>query len=265
MSLVTIENLSAGYGKEKIVRNISFAVNEGELAGLVGLNGSGKSTLAKAICNLLPHEGNVFINGAAAEKQKPKDLANLISYMPQHSGLGLDISVLDVVLMGFNAKLRLLESPSRAMKEQAVKTIELVGLSEKIYSNYMTLSEGQKQLVILARALVSEADFMVLDEPESALDFSVRYKLMRLAGAWIADGHRAGLAILHDLSLALNCCSRLILLKDGEICGMIAPKKDTLEEMEQNLQKVYGDVSLIKNTDSRGKEVFTMIHNSEEE
>ncbi|MCQ2520520.1 MAG: ABC transporter ATP-binding protein [Lachnospiraceae bacterium] len=263
MSLAEIRNITAGYDKENVLENVSFDINCGELVGVLGANGSGKSTLVKAVSNLLPHNGNVVVGEKTIENLKPYETAGIISYIPQHSGLNIDISVLDVVLMGFNSKLKILENPGREMLERAKATIELVGLKDKAESNYLTLSEGQKQLVILARALVSDGKLLVMDEPESALDFNVRYKIMSLVKKQIQGENRAGLLVLHDTTLALNNCDRLILLKDKKIVGIIDLHNDTIESAEEKLSLIYGEISLVKTAGKTGRESLIMICDSE--
>ena len=134
MSLMNIRNLTAGYGKENIVEDISFILESGGIIGVLGLNGSGTSTLIKAICNLLPHSGETVILDQALEKQKAKDIAKVISYIPQHSGITMDISVMDVVMMGFNARLKLWENPGKAMYEKAKLEVILFSESEDIHT-----------------------------------------------------------------------------------------------------------------------------------
>lgn len=262
MSMISVENISAGYSKDNVVEQISFSINEGELIGILGANGCGKSTLAKAICNILPHSGKVSVDGKKIEELKVSQVANIISYIPQHSGISIDISVLDVVMMGFNARLRLLERPGKDMEAQAKSIIESLGLGDRVYDNFLQLSEGQKQLVILARALVSDGNFLVMDEPESALDFNVRYKLMKIVRKWIDEGNRAGMVILHDTMLALNNCDRLLLLKDKQIVGTIDLNNDTIEAIENNIKTIYGDISLVKNVSKNGKENLIMVCDS---
>lgn len=264
MSLINIENISAGYTKkDTIVDNISFKINEGELVGILGANGSGKSTLVKAICNILSHTGTVDIDGVIIEKQRVTDIADIISYIPQRSGISIDISVLDVVMMGFNSRLKFWQKPDKAMREKAKDSLLMLGLNDKADTNYMLLSEGQKQLVVLARALVSEGKLLVMDEPESALDFNVRYNIMRIIKNWIKNGKRAGLIILHDTMLALNNCDRLILLKDKQIVDIIDVHADTIESMETKLSKVYGKINLVKNISNSGKESIIMVCDSQ--
>ena len=112
--------------------------------------------------------------------------------------------------MGFNPKLRLLEHPNEEMRKKARKSLALVGLGEKENENYTSLSEGQKQLCILARTLVSEANLLLLDEPESALDFRFRYKMLEILRSWVSCENRGAIVTLHDGALALNYCDELL-------------------------------------------------------
>lgn len=268
MSLVNINNISAGYKtgitKENVIENVTFSIESGELVGILGANGSGKSTLAKAICNIIPHTGDVAINERQITALKAGELAKLISYIPQMSGLSIDISVLDVVLMGFNARLNLLGNPTNEMKDKAREVIKLVGLSDKINTNYMMLSEGQKRLVILARAVVNEGALLVMDEPESSLDFTVRYKLMNIIRNWVSKDSRAGLIILHDVMIALNSCDKLLLLKDKKIVGTVDLHNDTISTIEEQLKKIFGNISIIKAHSKDNNERLIMIYESEE-
>ena len=128
MSFFSVRGLSAGYGKKTVIENISFDIKEGEIAGLLGANGSGKTTLLKALCGILPHEGSCVLLGQPLEEMSPRQLAGLCSYIPQRSGISIDISALDVVLMGFHPRLGLLGRPSQKMRQKACEMLKLVGL-----------------------------------------------------------------------------------------------------------------------------------------
>ena len=244
MSFFTVQNLTAGYGKTPVIRDVSFELERGCLMGILGANGSGKTTLLKAICGILPHEGRCTLGGTQLERCTPRQLSRLCSYIPQRSGIGIDLSVLDVVLMGFNPRLGMLEHPDRAMRAAALQAIAQVGLDGKEHANYLHLSEGQKQLCILARTLVTESRLLLLDEPESALDFRYRYSMLDELRGWIASTQGSALVTLHDPVLALNDCDRLLLLRDGQLLGVMSPRSDSLETMERLLCGVYGPISL---------------------
>ena len=263
MSLLSVKNISAGYGKHNIIENISFDTDAGMLMGIIGANGSGKTTLLKAICGILPHQGTCSLEQTVLEKLSPKQIAKVISYIPQRSGISIDISALDVVLMGFNPKLGLLEQPTKKMKATAIAALEQVGLGGKEETNYLHLSEGQKQLCILARTLVSDSKLLLLDEPESALDFRFRYQMLSLLRSWVALGKRSAIVTLHDPSLALNFCDKLLLLADEGVLGILEPKAESLDKIEQMLSMVYGNISLQRCQNRKGESQIVILREGE--
>lgn len=246
MSLVKVNNLFIGYGKTIIVQDVSFQIRAGETVGLLGSNGCGKTTLLKGLAGILPARGEREVLGSDMGKLSVKECALLCHYIPQRSGISMDLSALDTVLMGFNAQLRLLETPTKEMREAAVSMLEIVGLKERLEENFQTFSEGQKQRVILARTLLAEKGLMLLDEPESAMDFRGRYELLELVREWIKEQQeeRAALISLHDPQLALNQCDRLLLMKDGQIVDTIETAMDSEEDIGRKLSVIYGPVSV---------------------
>ena len=244
MSFFSANHITAGYGNGHIIEDISFDLAEVSLMGILGANGSGKTTLLKAICGILPHEGSCLLENFRLEDLSVRQKAKLCGYIPQRSGISIDISVLDVVLMGFNPHMGLLEHPTKSMHTAARQALEQVGLAEKAQMNYLHLSEGQKQLCILARTLVAESKLLLLDEPESALDFRYRYRILSILRNWVQRNKSSAIITLHDPVLALNYCESLLLLSQGTALGTIHPKTDSIETMEQMLSKIYGNISL---------------------
>lgn len=264
MSFLQVSNIRAAYGKKEILHDVSFQVEAGQLVGILGANGSGKSTLLKSICGILPSQGTCMLEGIDLGTLPPRKLARLAGYIPQRSGISIDISAMDVVLMGFNPRLGLLEHPSASMRQQAADALQKVGLAGKEEQNYRTLSEGQKQLCILARTLCSDARLLLLDEPESALDFRFRYQMLEVLRHWVRQETRCALVALHDPSLAFNCCDQLLLLDEGRICHKLSPKTDSLTEMEDRLKALYGSISLHRCTDRKGNPQILMIKEDDE-
>lgn len=263
MSLFFAKDITAGYGKQPVIKDVSFSLDSGCLMGVLGANGSGKTTLLKAICGILPHEGTCELDGTALETLSSRQMAKQCSYIPQRSGITIDISCLDVVLMGFNPQLGLLEHPNNEMREKAVQALALVGLSGKEEANYLHLSEGQKQLCILARTLVSGSKLLLLDEPESALDFRFRYQMLERLKAWLTEARRAAIVTLHDGMLALNDCDKLLLLSEGTVLGTIHPRLDPLDKMEPLLSGIYGPVTLQRCRNRGGREYLVMLKEDE--
>lgn len=259
MSHLSVHQICAGYGRQNVIENISFQLEESCLTGIIGANGSGKTTLLKALCGILPHRGICTLDSAVLEQLSPRQIAAAVSYIPQRSGISIDISALDVVLMGFNPQLGLLEHPTQKMKHAAAAALAQVGLAGKEETNYLHLSEGQKQLCILARTLVSDSKLLLLDEPESALDFRFRYQMLEILRQWVAQSKRSAIVTLHDPALALNYCDRLILLANGGVLGILEPRTDSLDKMEQMLSQVYGRISLQRCTNRSGQPYLVML------
>ena len=264
MSFFSADHISAGYGKEHVISDVTFQTEAGSLTGIVGANGSGKTTLLKALCGILPHEGTCRLDGEVLEGKSARKMAQLCSYIPQRSGISIDISALDVVLMGFNSRLGLLEHPTAAMRQAAADALARTGLAGKEQTNYLHLSEGQKQLCILARTLVADSKLLLLDEPESALDFRFRYQMLSLLREWVAADRRAGIVSLHDPALALNFCDRLLLLGEGGLLGVAEPRRDPIDKTEQMLSMVYGKISLQRCRTRGGAEQLVMLREDEE-
>lgn len=263
MSFLEIDDLRAAYARKPILKGIALRADAGSITGILGANGSGKTTLLKAICGILPHDGACILDGQPLEGLSPRQTAKLCSYVPQRSGIEIDISALDVVLMGFNPHLDILERPAADMRRRALHALDRVGLGEISESNYAALSEGQKQLCILARTLVSSGKLLLLDEPESALDFRFRNRTLALLRQWCDEGARCMLIALHDPQLALNHCDQLALISDGRIAEILRPKADSIEEMERALGRIYGAVRLMRCTNRQGRDQLVMLAEEE--
>ncbi len=259
MSTFEAFGLCCGYGKKEVIRGVSFKVDGGTVAGVIGANGSGKTTLIKAIASILPHKGECRLDGEVLEKMTVSHLSRVCSYIPQRSGISIDISALDVVVMGLNPHLGIFERPSADMIKRAEEALELVGFTNRASINYMKLSEGQKSLCIMARSLVSTPRLFLMDEPEGALDFSVRHKALSIVKARVRKDGACALVSLHDPSLALGYCDKLLLIGDGVIVDEVFPQTDPVERVEEGLRKIYGDISIVKVAAKDGKERLIMI------
>ena len=259
MNLLTVTNLSAGYAGKQVIKDISFFVATKTIVGILGANGCGKTTLIKAIANLLPHTGSCQLDDTYLENASPRQLALLCGYIPQKSGISIDLTLLDVVLMGFNPKLSLLQSPTEQMKKEAFDALCSVGLGSRKDDNFQQLSEGQKQLCLLARTFVLKRRLLLLDEPESALDFRLRYETMGLLRTYVAKNNAAALVTLHDPSLALNYCDTLLVLSDCGLLGELQPFSTPISKMEPLLSSIYGTISLTTLSTRRGEKRLIMI------
>lgn len=170
--VLTVENAAFGYGKELLFDGLSFAVRPGEIVAVLGPNGAGKTTLLKCLMGMLKLKaGEVRIFGKDIRTQKERALFDDIAYVPQNRDFPASYTVLESVLIGLTGKMGIFSQPGKAEIEKAEETLRILGiptLSEKAMSD---LSGGEVQMVLLARALVKEPKILILDEPESGLDF----------------------------------------------------------------------------------------------
>jgi len=241
-----IDRLTGGYPGRFLLRDLSFTVQEGQMAALLGLNGSGKTTIIKLICGLLKAKsGNVLIDEKDILRMGEKARARLISYVPQFCSIVHDIPVLDVVLMGISPYLKEFQAPARKHVIQAYECLEILGIQDLADSSYLTLSGGQKQMVLIARALLQNGRYLILDEPDSNLDLINKNKFMKQI-RHITDTYRKGCLIsMHNPEYALNYCDKIILVKDGTI-SLINLKKEEIKTIEKKLSTVYGPVSILQ-------------------
>ena len=208
--MFTVENLAVRLGDKNILQNVHFTIDTpGQLVGILGANGSGKTTLLRAVAGLLPHTGCCLMDGVPLESLSTRCLAQTVSYTPQQSGISVSMSAREVVLMGCNPRLGVLQSPTAAMCAAAEEALRTVGLADKAEQDYLTLSGGERQLCILARTFVEDAPLLLLDEPDSALDFTNRHHMLRLIRDSIHSQQRCGLITLHDPNFAMAYCDRL--------------------------------------------------------
>lgn len=242
----SIKNLSVSFDGKSILKNVSLTLRKGELTGLLGLNGSGKSTLLKGICSICGDYESCTVAGEEIKNLSAKKTAQIISYIPQKSGIELSVSVLDTVLMGFNPVLGIFENPNEEQRKKAIRAISEVGLSEKLSDNYLALSEGQKQLCILARTMVQDTKILLLDEPESSLDFLNKRMLLKKVREAVCGRDKAALICLHDPICALGFCDRILLISEGKICGNICPKEDSEEKISEAFRLIYGNVEVFR-------------------
>ena len=180
MSL-SVQNISFAYGSNQVLKDISFEINKGEFWAVIGPNGVGKSTLFRCILGLLrPIKGSITIDGRDINTMSRKVLAQRIAYIPQIHRPVFGYSVRDTVLMGTTRYLSVFEQPKAAQLEKADSVLRMLELEDIAEKNYATLSGGQQQLVLIARALAQDAEILVMDEPTSALDYGNQMKILAL-------------------------------------------------------------------------------------
>ncbi|MCX7887445.1 MAG: ABC transporter ATP-binding protein [Verrucomicrobiae bacterium] len=247
--LIKFENVTLGYGRKVVLRNIDFAVQSGEFFGLVGTNGSGKTTLLRALLGILrPLHGRVLVRPAKKDTaavsahdwvdvtRKPG--AMTFGYVPQRGFLDeiYPLSVFDVVMMGRYGAIGLLGRPGKKDRNLVQEALAQTGLAEHAQRRYAELSGGQKQRALIARALASQAQVLVLDEPTDGMDLKARGDILELVRRLQRQLNVTVVYVTHHLNEVGNAAHRLLLLHEG------TAHLGTTEQMMTTamLERVYG-------------------------
>ena len=238
MSIIKIENLHFSYGNRDILKGIDLEISEKKITGILGPNGCGKTTLLKNILGYFKGEqGNIFLDGKESRKFSQKEKAKLISFVPQKSQLMSAMTVEEFTLMGRLPHLNnSWDGYSKSDMEITKKYLAELDLEKFTERKAVTLSGGEFQRVLLARALTQETKIILLDEPTSALDLNHALDLMEKVRENVKEKGITAAAVLHDLNLAAMFCDELIMLKKGKVCCKGTPQKVLTKE---NLKKVY--------------------------
>lgn len=253
--MIDIKQLSCGYGGTTVLSGLNLKLKENEFTVLIGPNGAGKSTLLHAIMGFVPlYDGDIIIDGTPQKKLRRSKMASLIAFVPQETHFLFDYSVEDIVLMGRYPMLQLMQSWS-ASDHQAVQEIlasmELASLKDR---NFNSLSGGEKQRVLIARALAQNTKYIFLDETLSQLDINHQVEIMQML-ADINKKHGIGILLIsHNLNLAANYAQRIVLLKSGSV--LADGNVDKVLEAE-TLKQLFGmHLQVVTNPSSGRKNIL---------
>lgn len=235
--MLRVENLAFGYGRRLVGSGLDFTVEPGEVLCLLGPNGGGKTTLFKTLLGLLPPlGGRIRLDGAEIARWPRRRLAASLGYVPQAQGAYFPFRVRDVVLMGRASRLGTFASPGppdHAVAERVLATLEIGHLAERTYTE---ISGGERQMVLIARALAGEPRIVVMDEPTASLDFGNQARVL----GQIRRLSRAGIAVIlstHDPDHAFLCADRVALLHEGSLIALGTPAATITSA---TLARIYG-------------------------
>ena len=219
---IQVKKLSVNYGPSEVLHSVDLEISSGEKVFIGGANGSGKTTLLRVLAGIIPHKGEVSINGKEISSIKRKGMAKMIALMPQTNELFFPYTVYETVLLGTYAFSKSILGGIGAEDIQyAEKCMNDCGINDLSDRHLDELSGGQLQRVLLARTFAQKAPFLFLDEPGNNLDIKYRAELCDRLNRW--TGERTGeadntlVAVFHDLEQARRCCSRAVMLKEGRI------------------------------------------------
>lgn len=223
---LAVEDVSFGYNGKLILHEVALEVQRGEVVGLIGPNGSGKSTLVRCISGVIrPRRGQVTLEGQDALRMPRTDLARTLAVVPQSPQLPEGFTCEDIVLMGRNPHLGLLQGESvrdYAVVREAMAATDCLHLAQQRIGE---LSGGEQQRVVIARALAQEPRVLLLDEPTTHLDISHQVTVLDIMRRLARGRDLAVLAVFHDLNLAVQYCDRLVLLTEGRVQASGTPNE----------------------------------------
>lgn len=238
---VVINDLCFSIGEIEILKNIGIKIEKGEFVGLIGPNGAGKTTLLKCINGIYKAKGSVTIDGIELKRMNEREIAKRIAIMHQDTSISFPFTALDVVLMGRYPHLSRMQKESRHDYEIARKNMKYTDTIKLENKPVTQISGGERQRVIYAKVLTQETDIILLDEPTASLDISHQEQIFKYSRELSAAG-KTVIAAVHDLKIASRYCTKLVLMKDGQIISQGRPDEVLTSA---NISQAYGVNALV--------------------
>ena len=252
MEILGIRHLSFAYDARPVLQDIDFSVQAGTICCLLGPNASGKTTLFKCINGILsPQRGEVVVDGKNVAHLSRKGIAMLMAVVPQYTATAFSFTALQMVVMGQAARLGLLRSPSSKDYREAETVLDELGIAHLGHRPFNALSGGEKQIVLIARALYQAPSILLLDEPTAHLDFKNQHIIMETVRTITRARKLTAVITLHDPNLASRYCSQMVMLKQGRV-----HHKGRVENVfEANVLKSMYDIEVAIADNGHGKYV----------
>jgi cobalamin transport system ATP-binding protein len=230
VNAIELREVTVELGGRPVVHGVEATVAEGEWIALIGPNGAGKTTLLRAVAGLVPHTGSIELRGRTIEALRRAELARLVAVVPQEPSTPPWMTVGEYVLLGRTPHIGTFSRESR--RDRAAATLALTRLDLLDYSERRlgTLSGGEKQRAVVARALAQDARIVLLDEPTAALDIGHQQQALELLDGLRAESGLTLVAAMHDLTLAAQYADRMLLLDRGRVAADGLPADVVTEE-----------------------------------
>ncbi len=242
-----VKGLRYTYPRQEALQDVSFEVEKGSLLFLLGENGAGKTTLFRCMLGFLKqYAGDIFIDGKNAASLPPKELAKLVAYIPQAHSPTFNYTVLDTVLMGTNPFLQGAAGPGEKEQERAVCAMEKLGISHMAKRGFAEISGGERQLVLIARALAQNTKILVMDEPTANLDYGNQYRVLELVRQLAGEGYLI-LFSSHNPEHALLYATHVLALQKGKRLAFGPPETALTPEILEQLYGIPVQVTKLQN------------------
>ena len=215
--ILEVRDLSFSYGDHRVLDSLDLKISDGDMVALLGKNGAGKTTLLRLIPSFLKCiQGTISIDSVPVKDLKLKDRAGYMAYIPQITRSAFPYSVRTSILMGASNRLSMFQSPGRKEEQRVEQIIDLLNLHQIADRNMDTISGGERQLVLIARALMQDARLLILDEPTSFLDYSNQLMVLERIGDLVKKGYSC-IYSTHNPDLALGHSNRIVIMSEGHI------------------------------------------------
>lgn len=232
-------NIKVSFGSVNILKDVSIKAKSNKFVGIIGPNGSGKSTFLKCIYRVLkPDQGVVYIDGSEIKNLTVRESAKKVAVVSQHNFYNFDFRIEEVVMMGRSPHKKNMERDNAEDYRIVNECLEKVGMKSFKGRSFSTLSGGEQQRVILARALAQKTECIILDEPTNHLDIKYQLQLLDI----VKELDLTIISAIHDLNIAAMYCDYLYAMKDGEVVIEGNPKEVLTPNMIKNLYEVDADV-----------------------
>jgi len=219
VTTIAVRELAVTLDRTPVLRGVTCAAESRAWLSLIGPNGAGKSTLIRAAAGLVPYQGAILFDGTDVRSLRARDRARLLGYVPQEPVLPPDMTVEQYVLLGRTPHLGYLGVPGRHDRDRAAAAMERLDVARFAARRLARMSGGERQRVVLARALATEPSVLLLDEPTSMLDVGHQQQVLELVDGLRKDGGLTVLSTLHDLTAAGQYADELVLLHDGRVAA----------------------------------------------
>jgi iron complex transport system ATP-binding protein len=255
--LLQLSDVTTGYPGKEVLKGISTTIAAADFVGVIGPNGAGKTTLFRVITRLLrPWTGTVLFDGQDIYSLAPAVLARRVATMPQLLETPFSFTVAEFVMMGRFPHLDRLQDPGKSDQAIVDESLELTDTADLRHRSLRELSGGERQRVILAQALAQKPELLLLDEPTAHLDIGHQVKILDLLKRMNTRQGLTVITVLHDLNLAGEYCSNIVLLKDGRLHGAGAPA-DVLTY--RTIEEVYKTVVIVKDNPVSRKPYIILV------
>lgn len=237
---VSAKGIGIQLGNKRILGGVTINAEKKEFIGIIGPNGSGKSTLLKCIYRILkPENGEIYISNKELSQMSYTESGKKMAVVSQQNHYNFDFIVKDVVLMGRSPHKKLMERDNEVDFQIVDEALEMVGMKEYAYRQFSTLSGGEQQRIILARALAQQTDILILDELTNHLDINYQLQLLKT----VSSLDKTVVAAFHDLNIAAMFCDRIFAMKDGVIV-----EEGKVEEVitQEIIKKIYNVSSKVE-------------------